>query len=120
VAQTGRTVCWVLCLWAVLAATAPVAAQEGDLFYRGLQERGLKSLMEAYEKGKGPEADVAARSLAAQAALGAEKAALAQTVAERDALFEKSRRLYEEAIAEAEEALAKTPADQWGASIWAR
>ena len=112
-AQTGRTVCWVLCLWAVLAATAPVAAQEGDLFYRGLQERGLKSLMEAYEKGKGPEADVAARSLAAQAALGAEKAALAQTVAERDALFEKSRRLYEEAIAEAEEALAKTPADQW-------
>ena len=103
-AQTGRTVCWVLCLWAVLAATAPVAAQEGDPFYRGLQERGLKSLMEAYEKGKGSEADVTARSRAAQAALEAEEAARLQIAAERDALFEKSRRLYEEAIAEAEEA----------------
>jgi len=113
VAQIGRTVCRALCLWAVLAAAAPVAAQEGDPFYRGLQKRGLKSLMEAYEKEKGPEADVTARSLAAQAALEAEEAARAQTVAESDALFEKSRRLYEEAIAEAEETLAKTPADQW-------
>jgi len=115
VAQTGRTVCRALCLWAVLAATATVAAQDGDPFYRGLQERGLKSLMEAYEKGEGPEAgeaDVAARSLAAQAALEAEKAARRQTAAERDPLFEKSRRLYEEAIAEAEETLAKIPADQ--------
>ena len=105
-AQIGRTVCRALCLWAVLAAAAPVAAQEGDPFYRGLQKRGLKSLMEAYEKEKGPEADVTARSLAAQAALEAEEAARAQTVAESDALFEKSRRLYEEAIAEAEETLA--------------
>jgi len=110
-------------LWGgVLAAlvAAPLwAAGAEDPFYKGLQDRGLESLMKAYveQGGVRPPAGVGERGMAGsrvrQAVLRIQQAATAKTVAERDASFEKAKELYEQAIAEAQEALAGSPATDW-------
>ena len=103
---------------AALAAAPLWAAEAEDPFYKGLQERGLESLMKAYVEqpcvrptGGGEAGTVGSK--VQQAALQIQQAAAAKTVAERDACFEKAKELYERAIAEAQEALAGSPAADW-------
>jgi len=103
---------------AALAAAPLWAAEAEDPFYKGLQERGLESLMKAYVEqpgvrpaGGGETGTVGSK--VQQAVLQIQQAAVAKTVAERDASFEKAKELYEQAIAEAQEALAGSPAADW-------
>jgi hypothetical protein len=104
---------------AVLVAAPLWAAEAEDPFYKGLQERGLESLMKAYveQEGVRPPAGVGETGIAGsqvrQAVLQIQQAAAAKTVADRNASFEKAKELYEQAIAEAEEALAGSPATDW-------
>ncbi|MGB2755205.1 MAG: tetratricopeptide repeat protein [Phycisphaerae bacterium] len=111
---------------AALVAAPLWAAEAEDPFYKGLQERGLKSLMKAYveQGGVRPTAGVGETGMAGskvgQAVLRIQQAALAKTVADRDASFEKAKELYEQAIAEAQEALAGSPATDWKARADAR
>jgi hypothetical protein len=108
---------WVGIL-AALAAAPLWAAEDEDLFYKGLQERGLESLMKAYVEQQGVRPTGAGEAgtvgnKVQQAVLQIQQAAAAKTVAERDASFEKAKELYEQAIAEAQEALAGSPATDW-------
>jgi len=115
---------WVGVLAALVAA--PLwAAEAEDPFYKGLQERGLESLMKAYVEqsgvrpaGGGETGTVGSK--VQQAVLQIQQAAAAKTVAERDASFEKAKELYEQAIAEAQEALAGSPAADWKSRADAR
>jgi len=103
---------------AALVAAPLWAAEAEDPFYKGLQERGLESLMKAYVEqggvrptGSGEAGTVGSK--VQQAVLQIQQAAVAKTVADRDASFEKAKELYEQAIAEAQEALAGSPAADW-------
>ena len=98
----------------LFAAAARAQRSEDDPFYKGLQERGLQSLMRAYLETKGVSGEAesgAAKEV--QAAAEAQKAAAAKSVEERDACFERARSLYEQAIAETQKTLDQTPAAQW-------
>ncbi|HUX15446.1 MAG TPA: hypothetical protein VMW52_03180, partial [Phycisphaerae bacterium] len=111
---------------AALVAAPLWAAGAEDPFYKGLQERGLESLMKAYveQGGVRPPAGVGDRGIAGsmvqQAALQIQQAAAAKTVAERDAYFEKAKELYEQALTEAQEVLAGISAGEWKARGEAR
>jgi tetratricopeptide (TPR) repeat protein len=101
-----------------LAAAPLWAAEAEDPFYKGLQERGLESLMKAYveQGGVRPTGGGVAGTVGSkvqQAVLQVQQAAAAKTVAERDACFEKAKKIYEQAIAEAQKALAGSPAADW-------
>ncbi len=104
-----------------LPVTVRAQGAGGDPFYKGLQQRGLQSLMRAYleEKGVSDEAESHVTK-AAQAALEVEKAAAAKSVEERNACFERARTLYEGAIAETQKAMEQVPAAQWKARADAR
>jgi len=110
---------WGGVLAALVAVPLWAAEADEDLFYKGLQERGLESLMKAYveQGGVRPTAGVGERGIASskvqQAVLRIQQAALAKTVSDRDASFEKAKELYEQAIAEAQEALTGSPATDW-------
>ena len=97
-------------------------AESSDPFYRGLEERGLGTLMEAYLKNKsGPSASPAAGvgtpsapagSALALANVERQKGVEARIVGDRDAAFKKAKQYYEQAIAESVKALAAVPADK--------
>jgi len=102
-------------------ATARAAPAATDPFYKGLEARGLRTLMEAYLKqqgdavttqpGVGPQP--AESNKLALARLQVENARLAKNMAApRDTAFQNARKLYEGAIADSEKALAAVPADQ--------
>ena len=98
------------------AAHGAPAAKDGadDPFYKGLQERGLKSLMEFYlkqESAAGGQAQSESKLMLA--ALEVKKAAQGKTIGERDAIFKKAYGLYLEAIADMQADLGKVPADKW-------
>ena len=110
---------------AIFGASCAVvqAAAADDPFIKGLQERGLTSLMELYLKQSGAAAGGQTTpgqatpggtegGKAMLAALEAQKALAAKNIGERKAQFQKARVLYEEAIAENVKALAAVPADK--------
>ena len=102
-------------------AAAPPASED-DLFYRGLEARKLSSLMEAYLKAKS--AAQATPTPGTTPAVGAggnalalanveyQKALQARIIGDRDAAFKKAKQYYEQAIAEATQAMKATPADK--------
>ncbi len=110
------------------ASATPAAAAE-DPIMRGLQERGLTSLLQSYLEQK-PAGIAATGTGGGPAAAGDDKRALAQeeaveaetaeNVGQREEGFKKARQYYEEAIADAEKALAAAPAAQRATSCASR
>jgi len=106
------------------AAPAAANAKAGadDPFYRGLEQRGLRSLMEAYLKQQsaeataepGTQAPAAGGNKLALAALAVGNALKAQNMGDRDTAFKNARQLYEGAIADAGKAMTAIPADRIG------
>jgi len=126
-----RTVWTVVCLIGMTAAVAVALnrnaqAAADDPFLKGLQDRGLTSLMEAYLRQSGagqaptgttpgqPAAPAAAPdgNKAMLAAVEVQKALAAKNMKERQDLLAKARTLYEEAIDEGVKALPSVPADK--------
>jgi tetratricopeptide (TPR) repeat protein len=96
----------VATILAGLAVTA--SAQLTDPYYKGLEQRGLRTLMEAYlkQKAPAPAAGTTDQSAAgdpaserALALLAVQKAGAAQTIGERDTAFKEARDHYTKAIA---------------------
>lgn len=126
----------------VVACGAAAYGQADDPFYKGLQDRGLRSLMEAYLKGKAgaapapgpqtpggqPAGGAAAAAAAADAtssklalaALEVQKALATQKIADRLAAFQSARKLYEEGIEEANKAVSAIRTDKTEERIRAR
>jgi tetratricopeptide (TPR) repeat protein len=102
-------------------AAAPPASED-DVFYGGLEARKLSSLMEAYLKAKsaaqatptpGTTPAVGAGSNAlALANVEYQKALQAKIIGDRDTAFKKAKQYYEQAIAEATQAMKAIPGDK--------
>jgi tetratricopeptide (TPR) repeat protein len=120
---------------AVLIASASVGRTEGapdDLFVKGLGDRGLTTLLEAYLKqktsgaepspGATPGATPGTTPGAAAGATGGEKAMLAElavkkadgakNVGEKEGFYKEARKFYEEAIDEGVKAFAAIPLEK--------
>ena len=103
-----------------IAPSVPSAPE--DPFYKGLEARGLSSLMEAYLKSKSAPSTATAPgtktpgappgSALALATLECQKGVAAKIIGDRDAAFKKAKQYYEQALAEASHALAAVPADK--------
>jgi len=104
----------------VFAPGVRAAEAVADPLYRGLEARGLRTLMEAYLKQQGaaaaqpttPGVTPTEGNKLALARLQVENARQAKNMAARDTAFQNARKLYESAIADAEKALAAIPADR--------
>jgi hypothetical protein len=108
----------------VLAATGLVlsgpARAATDDFYRGLEERGLRTLMEAYleeqgraiTEGTGDAVGVPGQRQMDLAKLAVQQGLQAKNMGARDQAFQQARQLYEQAIAARQKALQDIPADQ--------
>ena len=98
------------------AAKAPAKAAASDPFFKGLQDRGLHSLQEAYIRQQGAAAQASAQPDAGNklnlAGLAVETALKAQNMAARDDAFKNACQLYEGAIADAAKAMQAIPADR--------
>jgi len=100
-------------------ATSALAAQD-DEFYRGLEQRGLKTLMEAYLKQQGeamsgqPGAKAGPPGFREMklAELAIKQAQQAQNMAAQDQAYQQAREFYEKAIEARKQAVAAVPADK--------
>ncbi|HUU10238.1 MAG TPA: tetratricopeptide repeat protein [Phycisphaerae bacterium] len=102
-------------------AAAPAAAPAPtDPFYQGLEQRGLRTLMEAYLRQQGDATSTPGTETTpaptgnklALARMAVQNATGAKNMAARDTAFQNARKLYEGAIADASKALAAIPADR--------
>ena len=102
------------------AAAYGALATEEDNFYRGLETRGLGTLMEAYLKAKagapatatpGVPTAVGGNALAL-ANVEYQKALQARIIGDRDAAFKKAKQYFEQAIAEATQAMKAIPVEK--------
>jgi len=102
-----------------LALPGPARAASDD-FYRGLEQRGLKTLMEAYlkqqgeaiEEGTQEDLGLPGQKQMELAELAVQQARKADNMAARDRAFQQARQLYEQAIQARKKALDAVPADQ--------
>jgi hypothetical protein len=121
-----RSVCLVLALATAMvllgAAGAPAQVPSEDPFLKGLRDRGLSTLMEAYLKqqgaaamGTGTRPGAAPGEAAGKvmlAALEVQKAANSRNIGEREGFFKKARDLYEGAIEDTIKAAAAAQGDE--------
>jgi tetratricopeptide (TPR) repeat protein len=116
------TVLAALLSGAIAWGAAAPPASEDDVFYRGLEARKLSSLMEAYLKAKSaaqatptpgttPTVGAGGNALAL-ANVEYQKALQAKIIGDRDTAFKKAKQYYEQAIAEATQAMKAIPADK--------
>ncbi len=112
---------WLLAGLVLACGTAVRAATAADdPFYKGLEERGLRTLMGTYLKQRGaavaaqPGAEPSESNQLALARFQVEDARRAKNknMAARDEAFQNARKLYEGAIADAEKAVAAISADR--------
>lgn len=103
----------------VLAAGSAAWAAPADEFFKGLEQRGLKTLTEAYlrQQGEqltteGPQAGMPGDRQMALAQLAIQQVRLAENMAARDEAYKQARGFYEQAIAEREKALKALPPDE--------
>ena len=114
----------VITLTGVLLAAAVVlpgpARAASDDFYQGLEQRGLRTLMEAYleqqgkaiAEGTGEEMGLPGQKQMELAELALQQARRSQNMAARDQAFKQARQLYEQAIDARKKALEAIPVDQ--------
>ncbi len=116
----------------LLAGAAAAAAQSADPMVRGLEQRGLKTLLDVYRREFGEttapppavpgDVDVPAAGGQAAARAAAERQAAMRTreLPARNAHFEAAKTLYQAAIDAAAQVARETPQDQWEAKNTAR
>lgn len=114
----------VITLTGVLLAAAVLlpgpARAASDDFYQGLEQRGLRTLMEAYleqqgkaiAEGEGEDMGLPGQKQMELAELAVQQARRAKNMAARDQAFQQAQNLYEQAIAARQKALEAIPVDQ--------
>jgi len=106
---------------AVAGLVLPGSARAaGDDFYQGLEQRGLKTLMDAYlkqqgkaiQESEGTDLGVPGQKQMELAELAVQQARQAENMAARDHAFQQARTLYEQAVQARKKALDALPVDQ--------
>ena len=111
---------WLLTVLVSVPAAVRAATATDDPFYKGLEERGLRTLMETYLKQRGaavaaqPGAKPSESNQLALARLQVENARQAKNknMAARDEAFQNARKLYEGAVANAKKVVEAISADR--------
>jgi len=116
-----RVVITAVGVLAAMGLALPGSARAAaDDFYRGLEQRGLKTLMEAYlkqqgeaiQKGVDEGIGLPGQKQMELADLVVQQARKAQNMVARDRAFQQAQKLYEQAIQARQKALEAVPADQ--------
>jgi len=111
----------VLAVFLGSAAARAAPMSEDDVLYKGLEMRGLGSLMEAHLKAKaaapvaptpGVKTSTGVSHALALADIEHKRAVQARIIGERDAAFKKAKQYYEQAIAEGAKAMSAVAADK--------